>query len=337
MRKFLSILCVLVVLFALCSCEPESKKNPETLQKENLYKQRRDNLNFHDAPFKDIMETETFSDITYYGNNGYCIISDEKSKSWAVLKNIPIIKDSCSATNSNESQLYVLARMFKDSITGTTITLPDNYCLFLVYAKVDDDITVNEDNSDQFYKWEGNYYVKQPTLAYYFKIAEPKYAFATRDHEIGMALEITDCWDVSKTTNQTEKKKDSDYLNGFVYFAREVIEFGTTTKVADSYSARAEVFRYVPWIGKIYDGTETVIPGVPKYLQMQYQNTKDYYNIDGVDTFNKDGETKEGWNTGEKQVAPLLGLSWKVWPEGRLEYEYPITPELNDSWINPLE
>ena len=337
MRKFLSILCILVALFALCSCEPEIKKSEETIGLENLYTQRRDNLNFHDAPFKNIMNKNPFHDIIYN-----CPTIDERFlKSETELENIPIIVDSCSATNNDKSQLYVLAREFEE-INGKdhqTKKLPDNYCLLLVYNKISNDITVNYENNDQFYKWENNYYYKSPILAYYFKIAEPKYAFATEDNEIGMALEIVECWDISKTTNLTENKKESDILNGFVYFAREVMQAGTVTKETDSYSARTRVFRYIPMIGEDDDGNDCLLIKTPNYIYMQYQNTKDHYNIDGIDTFNKDGETKEGWNTGEKQVALLLELSFREWPEGNYEFEYSIIPELdlnNATWINPL-
>lgn len=175
--------------------------------------------------------------------------------------------------------------------------------------------------------WEAEYYSIEPIAAYYFRFESYKYGFATDDYRIGMAIEIKGCWNIGPNRKYHEER--SDYLDGFVYFTCDKND-------ASRYFAQSRAFCYR--YEEHGDPHDYFAVDTPLYISNQWAT--------GYDSFNADGETKEGWNNRISVLSGYASGAWEKTYASNMEYPKNIANPYFDmvkvqvsdgSWIEVIE
>lgn len=286
MRKILLILFALLIMVTVTSCEPKVYKYPAQT---NI---NTDNIDFHDAPF----------DMSNVEGQGYLKGYKSLSSQQFILQ---YNEGSCSknmyeSTSPDGSSLYVLR------------TVDDGEATLEVYGKC----TAKDHTAKYYgcydmdakkylcYRYENKktdsitYYSLTPIMAYYFRFERNKYGFATKNFELGEAIEIKECWNIGP--NRKEIEESSGYLSGFIFFTK-----------GNDYKANVGVFCYRCEKSAYPDGSINICK--PSYLYNQMNKHIKY------DSFNADGERNEGWNT---RISVLSGYASDAWQQSG-GFDYP--------------
>lgn len=301
MRKFLSILCVLVVLFALCSCEPKSPERKEVATVEDNKEEKV--VDFHGAPFEDFMYR--WNSFANRKELVPCIDSEKNDRDSSY--NFPMC--------GNAYIDYAVKDDTDSELLYTITSYDEKHFIFRSYREVpNEDITdeIELDPSGNGFFIEGDrfngirsyYNSNDPIEVYYVEFEKTGYAFSTEKKsngkvKLGMVLEITGYWNIGPTRASKEYKKTD--LNGPIFWSYEQ---------GSGYYTVPRAFVYAPRIYDRYgDGDNYIDLETPLYLRNQIKENKDTFNAE-----------KEGWKT-----SSLLGFrSTKPWDNKvNIEIEWP--------------
>lgn len=287
MRKFLFILCILVALFALCSCEMGRSVN-KTVGK--IEKKEEKVVNFHNAPFKDLMK--------YYRDP---------------IENSNKLSPSIDFANVDRDDIFVQPQSYIAVKENNKLYIispyDDNHFIFRTYEEVPDE-EITDDIKNYTYKMGyftsgSSYYTyynsQNPTEVYYVEFEKTDYAFSTEKESdgkvsLGMVTEITGYWNIGPTRAKKEYKKTD--LNGPLFWFYDCYYKDQSTERVGLYLT-PRAFVYTPDTcdmynnGEIYPDLET-----PLYLKNQIEKNEDTFD-----------EENEGW----KISSPLGFRSTKAW------------------------
>ena len=294
MRKFLSILCIFVALFALCSCEMGHQENNITVPDPKT-------ANFHEAPFEDLMKYSW--DPMYQRNEISFIIDSLKVRDDNSFLSVPMVmRGSYGTKSNNDSELLYIISYYDE-----------NHFIFRSYREIEE---VTKEIKEKYYELgyfvdsNGDFYnSKDPIEVYYVEFEKTDYAFSTekeRDGRInlGRVLEITGYWNIGPTRASKEYKRTD--LNGPIFW----VEGYDGKKNGDYTVTKAFVYKSDT---STFSGEIELEVNVPMYIRNQLQENKDTFD-----------EENEGWKN-----SSLLGFRstnlWNLvvhifekneWPEG---------------------